>query len=583
MVLDELMYQVKRPWYWITWGIHISVALALFSGSLAGKFIPAFSDIAHNFGMNTTTLYMTAFELVYIVGIYFIVARFSVAFATFMASIIHTLPMLNVMDQTAMTKYIAVFYVLWLIVSFLNGMFGPYVLVGSLLFGQIFVLLTINFDFAHMGIINGLFILGTFVVAGAGYFFWRNRFISKANEKLNQLSTQLIGKEQQANILIQSISDGIIVVDTSSKIILVNNAAAEMTAWPQKEIMNFDARTVLRLVDDNKQGTIIPDLNHPFTQVLTQKQRFSQTLELLNRKDEKMFISLVISPVITPRDNKLIGAIAVFRDVSKEKSEEKRRAEFISTASHEMRTPVAAIEGYLALAMNEKVSKIDPKAREFLIKAHKSTQHLGQLFQDLLTSAKAEDGRLTSHPEVVEMGDFIRQLAEDLRFSAEKKGLQVEFLINSNSNQEGIVDASASGSQKTIQPLYYTYVDPDRIREVITNVFDNAVKYTAEGGVKLGLTGNDQVVQVRVADTGPGIPKDDLPHLFEKFYRVDNSATRSVGGTGLGLFICKKIVELYKGTIWAESEFGKGTTFYINMPRLNTTKAQELKNKTPQA
>ncbi len=127
-----------------------------------------------------------------------------------------------------------------------------------------------------------------------------------------------------------------------------------------------------------------------------------------------------------------------------------------------------------------------------------------------------------------------------------------------------------------VRPLYYVNVDPDRLREVITNLFDNAVKYTPEGRVTIGLTGNDGVAQCYVRDTGPGIPPDDLPHLFQKFYRVDNSATRTIGGTGLGLFICKKIIELYRGRIWVESEVGKGSTFYINLPRIDTAKAAEL-------
>ena len=203
-----------------------------------------------------------------------------------------------------------------------------------------------------------------------------------------------------------------------------------------------------------------------------------------------------------------------------------------------MRTPVAAIEGYLALALNEKVSKIDANAREYLNKAHMSTQHLGQLFQDLLTSAKAEDGRLTSHPKATEIGSFITQLAEDLRFGAEKKGLGMELVVNSKLDDKGVIDTSQS--LKTIQPLYYSFIDPDRVREVITNVFDNAVKYTPEGRVSIGLTGNQQVVQIRVSDTGPGIPEEDVPHLFQKFYRVDNSATRAVGGTGLGFSSAKR-------------------------------------------
>ena len=269
------------------------------------------------------------------------------------------------------------------------------------------------------------------------------------------------------------------------------------------------------------------------------------------------------------------GLVAVFRDVSEERAEENQRAEFISTASHEMRTPVAAIEGYLSLALNEKVATIDNRARDYLEKAHSSTKHLGQLFQDLLTSAKAEDGRLTNHPKVVEMGAFLEQLAQDLRFSAEKKGLFMEFLFG-NSN---IKDASSSGARdmnKVIRPLYYVQVDPDRMREVITNIFDNGCKYTEEGKVSLGLTGNDGVVQIYIKDTGAGIPPEDIAHLFQKFYRVDNSATRTIGGTGLGLFICRKIVELYQGRIWVESDLGKGSTFYINIPRLTSAKAEQL-------
>jgi signal transduction histidine kinase len=214
------------------------------------------------------------------------------------------------------------------------------------------------------------------------------------------------------------------------------------------------------------------------------------------------------------------------------------------------------------------VSKIDPKARAYLEKAHESTQHLGKLFQDLLTSAKAEDGRLVSHPVVIEMGAYIEQLSESFRFSAQKRGLLTDFVIGAAAN--------AGGGEHVVRPLYYTFADPDRLREVITNLFDNAVKYTPSGKISLGITGNNEVVQLYVRDTGPGIAPEDLPHLFQKFYRVDNTATRTIGGTGLGLFICRKIVELYKGRIWVESQVGQGSTFYINLPRISSQKASEL-------
>jgi signal transduction histidine kinase len=238
-----------------------------------------------------------------------------------------------------------------------------------------------------------------------------------------------------------------------------------------------------------------------------------------------------------------------------------------------MRTPVAAIEGYLSLALNDKVATIDSRARDYLEKAHASTQHLGKLFQDLLTSAKAEDGRLTNHPSVIEMGAYLQQLTEDLKFAAEKKGLFSEFILGSSN----VIDASSDNTnEKVVKPLYYVWADADRMREVITNLFDNAVKYTEEGKISIGLTGNTEVVQLYVKDTGPGIPREDIPHLFEKFYRVDNSATRTIGGTGLGLFICRKIVELYQGRIWVDSELAKGSTFYINLPRLTSQRAEQL-------
>ncbi|HTH71970.1 MAG TPA: HAMP domain-containing sensor histidine kinase, partial [Candidatus Pristimantibacillus sp.] len=149
-----------------------------------------------------------------------------------------------------------------------------------------------------------------------------------------------------------------------------------------------------------------------------------------------------------------------------------------------------------------------------------------------------------------------------------------EFIIGSSD----AIDATSSKGDpvKMVKPLYYVYVDPDRLREVITNLFDNACKYTDQGKVTIGLTGNNDVVQLYIRDTGAGIPAEDVPHLFQKFYRVDNSATRTIGGTGLGLFIARKIIELYKGRIWVESELGKGSTFFINLPRLTSQKAQEI-------
>ncbi|MGH7238195.1 MAG: sensor histidine kinase, partial [Candidatus Saccharimonadales bacterium] len=145
-------------------------------------------------------------------------------------------------------------------------------------------------------------------------------------------------------------------------------------------------------------------------------------------------------------------------------------------------------------------------------------------------------------------------------------------------------DANYQNANQVLKPLYYTLADPDRLSEVMTNLFDNAVKYSEKGKISIGLTGNDKLVQFYIRDTGAGIPAEDLPHLFQKFYRVDNSATRTVGGTGLGLFICRKIIELYSGQIWVESKEHQGSTFFINLPRLTAQHAEQLKaNEKPES
>lgn len=380
-----------------------------------------------------------------------------------------------------------------------------------------------------------------------------------------------IDSSSKSKFIIENIDDGVILIDSDFNINLINPSAATLCGWKSEDASGINIDLVLRLV--NNKGEAQNNEQNPIHQVFSNGQSVNiRALELIGKDNKNVPISIHITPLLNS-DKKVESAIVVISNIAKEKSNEKQSADFISTASHEMRTPVAAIEGYLALTLNDKVSTIDNRARGYLEKAHSSTQHLGKLFQDLLTSAKAEDGRLTSHPVVLEMGEFITNLTNDLRLVAEKKGLAVEY---KGGHQNRISALGDAGSEKIINPLYFVFADPDRLREVISNLFDNALKYTNEGMITIGLTGNDTVVQCFVKDTGPGIPSEDLPHLFQKFYRVDNSTTRTVGGTGLGLFICAKIIELYNGRIWAESEMNKGSSFYINLPRLSSQKASQM-------
>lgn len=424
------------------------------------------------------------------------------------------------------------------------------------------------FEIADVGLI--------LVVAVLGFLLLKIRPKGTPKATGNSLESNLRDEKQKSSIILNAIEDGVMLIDNQGIIQLFNPGAVSITGWPEDEARKLDYKSVLKLVTE--KGEAYSSQQDPIARVFNAPESTirDNNANLITRSGKQLPLSLSVSPLMDQK-KQLTGAVAIFRDVTQERLEEKQRSEFISTASHEMRTPVAAIEGYLALALNEKVSTIDTRARQYLEKAHDSTQHLGKLFQDLLTSAKAEDGRLTSHPIAIELGDFLEKLSNDLRFAADKKGLALEFNLGSSET----IDATSKSvaGLKVIKPFYYILADPDRLREVVTNIFDNAVKYTDAGKVTLGLTGDKQVAQIYIKDTGVGIPEEDISHLFQKFYRVDNSATRTIGGTGLGLYICRKIVELYQGRIWVESTIGKGSTFFINFPRLTTEQAEAEKRK----
>lgn len=409
--------------------------------------------------------------------------------------------------------------------------------------------------FGGLLLITALFLMFT-------YFSHRHKLLTGGPEKKKQ-------ENIQTDFILDTIEDGVVMVTADGLIHLFNPAAGRISGWAPQEALGLNYKAVLPLVDDKSQP--LPEASHPFALAMASGKSARDTNTILATKNAKpIAISLIASPVMDAVGQPTGSVVGVFRDIAKEKEEEAHRSDFISTASHEMRTPLAAIEGYLALSLNPKTANIDASARNYLEKASSSTKHLGELFRDLLTSSKAEDGRLISYPTVVEVGEMLDQVAEAAKFPAQAKNLELKYTVSSD---------TAANSGKAVRPIFYANVDPNRIREVFQNIIDNAIKYTNEGWVMVRLTGNESVIQIQVQDSGAGIPPEDISHLFQKFYRVDNSSTRTVGGTGLGLFICRKIVELYNGRIWVESQFGMGSTFFINLPRLNTQQALEIQRK----
>lgn len=401
-------------------------------------------------------------------------------------------------------------------------------------------------------------------------WFKKDKGIKTTQRNGLTVSEQLF-KDSRINsdFVLSAIEDGVILTDKDGVIHMFNPAAAAISGWPAGEAIGSSVFSVMP--EQDAKGQPIAQSDHSFAQALASGKTVRRDITLVTRyRNKPTIVSIIVSPVMSASGQPSGNLVAVFRDITRQKEEEQRRSDFISTASHEMRTPLAAIEGYLSLALNPKIAHMDDNAKKYIEKASTATKHLGTLFQDLLTSSRAEDGRLVSYPVVVEVGETVGQVVEAERFHAKEKNLNLNYIVSSADNAAG---------GKVVRPLYYAFLDPNRLNEVVQNIIDNAIKYTPEGSITVRLTGDLKVVQLQVSDTGMGIPEEDIPHLFQKFYRVDNSSTRTIGGTGLGLFICKKIVELYNGRLWVESQLGKGSTFFINLPRLTGAQALEIQKK----
>ena len=392
-------------------------------------------------------------------------------------------------------------------------------------------------------------------------FNLKNIFNEKSGEKVSKnTSSSFLG---DGKAILDAVDDGVLAVDQKGNILAINPAAEQITGWSGSDAAGLVFNSVLKIT--NNDGAEMLDISNPVNRVLRTNENFT-TRDLFIKTQSGKITPIFLAVNSIGGSNS--GVVVVFRDISKELSDNREQAEFISTASHEMRTPVASIEGYLGLALNPATATIDARAKSFLEKAHENTQHLGQLFQDLLDITKAEDGRLKNEPIVLDATEFARDIWEGLKPKAENKGLEYVFMPDHNATGE-----------KTIMPVFFIHADRDHLHEVLNNLFENAIKYTPSGTVAVNVTGDNDSVQISVKDNGIGIPAEDLPHLFQKFYRVDNSETREINGTGLGLFLSRKLTESIGGKLTVESEYKKGSIFTVKLPRITRENAESLKAK----
>ncbi|MBF0595246.1 MAG: HAMP domain-containing protein [Candidatus Omnitrophica bacterium] len=341
-------------------------------------------------------------------------------------------------------------------------------------------------------------------------------------------------EEEKAKLdaVLASMFEGIMVVDDKGVVQLMNPSL--------RKIFFIDAPPEGRRAVEIVRNSVVTEMAE---KLLKGSERFVSREVFVGFPEEKM---LKANGVAIRAHDKLEGAVFVFHDITELRRLEKVRQDFVANVSHELRTPVASIKGYAETLLQ---GAMDDKAalKEFLDTIYQNSDRLVNLINDLLDLARIQSGKLSIVPAVVEVEPVIRRCLGVLEKTVEAKRLVVNVRIPPEAAR--------------------VLADESRFSQVVLNLLDNAVKYTLEGGViTVGAVVLDSKVRIDVTDTGIGIPEEDLPRIFERFYRVDKARSRDQGGTGLGLSIVKHIVIAHGGEVLVSSVLGQGTTFSFTLP-----------------
>lgn len=359
-----------------------------------------------------------------------------------------------------------------------------------------------------------------------------NELIAEARQLRQASSSQI----SQLEATLGSLQEGVLLVDAENRILLANHALQAI--FPRaKNILHQRLELVLhsvaflRYVDAVRAGQAAPQYEIEFVE-----------------GDRSIWIE-VTGTLVTPLDgNAGAWALFVLHDITKQKKLEAIRKDFVANVSHELRTPLSIIKGYIeTLVDGHRDMPLDDRDR-FLHTIQRHTERLHSLLEDLLALSRLESVNPGLHRESTPLADLLGSLIEDFRGRSAAREHQISLAVD--------------------PAIGLVLLDPLKITQVCDNLLDNALKYTARGSrIEVNARLKDGETEVTVRDNGPGIPAADLPHIFERFYRVDKGRSREKGGTGLGLSIVKHIVQLHGGRVWVESEPGQGTAFYFTLPQ----------------
>ena len=347
-------------------------------------------------------------------------------------------------------------------------------------------------------------------------------------ERLQDQIKRTRSEGEQLAAILRGLAEGVMVLNQEGKITLINNALRGILEIPGPVEGKF-FREVLRL----------PELSEGVEQVLKGKEWVSLSFAYGQRFFEANIVGISATSAAG-------GVVAVFHDTTKLEHLERVRRDFVANVSHELRTPLTAIKGYAETLLEGALS--DPEtARTFLEIIEKHANRLSALVADLLVLSTVESESAKVGPVPVNLRETAETGIKAVEARAREKSLRIDNLIPA-----GLPLVSA---------------DPKLLDEVFINLLDNGVKYTPERGqIFLSASLAGEMVQCQVSDSGIGIPLEDLTRIFERFYRVDKARSRQMGGTGLGLSIVKHIIETLGGKVWAESEYGKGSSFFFTLP-----------------
>ena len=368
---------------------------------------------------------------------------------------------------------------------------------------------------------------------------------------LEDLQASKMALEQEKAALL-AIGDGAVTTDANGKITLCNETFEDLLGWKLEEVMSQDLTEVMRL-EDEVGNAILPD-QQPIILALSTRKKATITTYVIQKNKKRVPVAVTATPILL--ENKTIGTILVFRDITKEKEINRLKDEFVSTASHELRTPLTAIDGLVSMILDGEYGDVNQNLKLPLEDVNTSSERLIHLVNDLLNLSRINAGRMKYTLSDFPIADIIIEAVHLLQPLSEQKGLQ---LITTK-----------------LEPVT-AQADSDKVKEVLNNLIGNSLKFTDKGGITISTKVTEDRVGVYITDTGIGITNEDQVKLFGQFQQLE-SGKGTPTGTGLGLHISREIVRKMGGDVWLESsEPGKGSTFAFSIPKSKSELARKAK------